>query len=382
MSGHDTLRGIYLQVLSSLIEILNIPKLERIVLEPDNTSDKVDILVILKDKKKKAIQVKSSKNAISYNKAKQWANELKKSYKADFYELTLIGPIAQSLSYRFEIDGVRVPPPIALNIESMQGYACFLLLNFLNQESLVKINPDANSLNNLLSTLISEFFKETLKKNTITKIHFKEIIKRNFKEAPNFNNDNLIVTNVSIKKKGWIKYQNSESFFTESKITYFGGDGDFGVSKNLVFEIVIYNNTNQSLLISSVGFELYSFATLLYPKGVPHVALKKIPLSKYNFHINVVPLNEKELRKFKKVEISAENHGCDQEVISIYKDSKKEYNYQLRDPLEFNSKKFFRFKITLENYLENIPNNSLIRLFVNNGIEYCYSDYIHINSNI
>ena len=49
MSGHDTLRGIYLQVLSSLIEILNIPNLERIVLEPDNTSDKVDILVILRD---------------------------------------------------------------------------------------------------------------------------------------------------------------------------------------------------------------------------------------------------------------------------------------------------------------------------------------------
>ncbi len=382
MSGHDTLRGIYLQVLASLIEILNIPKLDRIVLEPDNTSDKVDILVILKNKKKKAIQVKSSKNAISYNQAKQWANELKKSYRADFYELSLIGPIAKSLSYRFEIDGVRVPPPITLNIDSMQGYACFLLLNFLNQESLVKINPDANSLNNLLSTLISEFFKETLKKNTITKTYFKEIIKRNFKEAPNFNNDTLIITNVSIKKRGWTKYQNSESFFSKNKITYFGGDGSFGVSKNLVFEVVIYNNSNISLLISSVGIELYSFANLLYPKGEPHIAPKKIPLSKYNFHIKTLPLSDEEYKKFKKVKMLGEKYGGDEKFFYLYKDASKEYNYELRDPLEFKSKKFFRFRITLENYLESIPNNSLIKLFVNNGNEYCYSDYIHVNSYI
>ena len=120
MSGHDTLRGIYLQVISSLFEVLdNDIKLEKIILEPENTSDKVDMLIINKDGRKIAFQVKSSINPIGFKQAELWANELKKSFKADFYQLILIGPVAKSLFLKFIINEVRVPPPKNLDINTM-----------------------------------------------------------------------------------------------------------------------------------------------------------------------------------------------------------------------------------------------------------------------
>jgi hypothetical protein len=296
MSGHDTLRGIYLQVISSLFEVLdNDIKLEKIILEPENTSDKVDMLIINKDGRKIAFQVKSSINPIGFKQAELWANELKKSFKADFYQLILIGPVAKSLFLKFIINEVRVPPPKNLDINTMQESACYKLLQFLNQESLIKINPSAESLKNLLSILIVEFFNTTLNKNEITKTKVKEILKRNLSETPDFTKRSLIFSNIAIKKKYWTKHLNAYSFFTKRKVLYFEGDGNYGTSKSIIFELVLYNNSNDSLLIDTIGIEILSVANLLYPKGMPSISVKKIPLSKYNFKINVAFLNERDL---------------------------------------------------------------------------------------
>jgi hypothetical protein len=241
MSGHDTLRGIYLQVISSLFEVLdNDIKLEKIILEPENTSDKVDMLIINKDGRKIAFQVKSSINPIGFKQAELWANELKKSFKADFYQLILIGPVAKSLFLKFIINEVRVPPPKNLDINTMQESACYKLLQFLNQESLIKINPSAESLKNLLSILIVEFFNTTLNKNEITKTKVKEILKRNLSETPDFTKRSLIFSNIAIKKKYWTKHLNAYSFFTKRKVLYFEGDGNYGTSKSIIFELVLY----------------------------------------------------------------------------------------------------------------------------------------------
>jgi hypothetical protein len=381
MSGHDTLRGIYLQVISSLFEVLdNDIKLEKIILEPENTSDKVDMLIINKDGRKIAFQVKSSINPIGFKQAELWANELKKSFKADFYQLILIGPVAKSLFLKFIINEVRVPPPKNLDINTMQESACYKLLQFLNQESLIKINPSAESLKNLLSILIVEFFNTTLNKNEITKTKVKEILKRNLSETPDFTKRSLIFSNIAIKKKYWTKHLNAYSFFTKRKVLYFEGDGNYGTSKSIIFELVLYNNSNDSLLIDTIGIEILSVANLLYPKGMPSISVKKIPLSKYNFKINVAFLNERDLNKSKIKIMNGNKYGGDSPKFELTYNINKEYTYELNDPLEIESKRFFRFKLTLVNYLENIANNSLIRIFISSNNEPHYSDFIHVNS--
>ncbi len=91
MSGSAGSRGYLLQTLAAVFEVLERDDLDKIALEPDSVSEKVDILCSLIDGRKRGIQVKSSKNTINKPDAEKWADELKNSLEAEENQLQLIG---------------------------------------------------------------------------------------------------------------------------------------------------------------------------------------------------------------------------------------------------------------------------------------------------
>ena len=51
------------------------------------------------------------RNQIGLADAQRWASDLEDSYKADQYELCLIGPCSQSVIQAKQLGMVRIPPP-------------------------------------------------------------------------------------------------------------------------------------------------------------------------------------------------------------------------------------------------------------------------------
>ena len=91
MNGQYAIKGYLLQSLVALLDSFE-TDWETVCVEPNDESEKVDILWTYKGGKKKVVQVKSSKNVISFSVAKKWADELSvKSPNADEYELNLVG---------------------------------------------------------------------------------------------------------------------------------------------------------------------------------------------------------------------------------------------------------------------------------------------------
>ncbi|WP_298041679.1 hypothetical protein [uncultured Campylobacter sp.] len=97
MNGQYAIKGYLFQ---SLVAILDSFKAdwETVCVEPNDESEKVDILWTYKEGNKKVVQVKSSQNPFSFSSANKWANELTaKSPDADKYELILVGHIDSKL---------------------------------------------------------------------------------------------------------------------------------------------------------------------------------------------------------------------------------------------------------------------------------------------
>ena len=76
--GQPAIRGFLVQTLIALLEaVKDKPPWISVTLEPNLTSDKVDILWEYRDGSRKAVQVKSSQNPFSKAEVQQWAAELK-----------------------------------------------------------------------------------------------------------------------------------------------------------------------------------------------------------------------------------------------------------------------------------------------------------------
>jgi hypothetical protein len=140
--GQVANRGFLLQTLIALVDLLsNVDKVESLRLEPTTDEDKTDFVIEYVGGRKKAVQVKSSKNQISLPAAKKWARKLKADLSADEYELCLIGPVSGDLAKRIDLEGVALPTPKSLDVKGMFEQASHRLDVYLHKHGMVFGSP-------------------------------------------------------------------------------------------------------------------------------------------------------------------------------------------------------------------------------------------------
>jgi hypothetical protein len=141
MSGQAGGRGYLIQALISLLDALtNDGEWTSITLEPNLSSDKVDILWQY-PARRKVVQVKSSQNTISVPDVKAWAEELEASISADEYEIRLIGPVSQGVTTLASHEKVQVPTPQPLNLDGLVHQAAHQLDRYLQSRRLGVQDP-------------------------------------------------------------------------------------------------------------------------------------------------------------------------------------------------------------------------------------------------
>ncbi len=139
MGGQAAIRGFLLQTIVSILDAIELDNTwTELVLEPNISSEKVDILFI-DSSKKRVIQVKSSQNQISKTQVSLWTEELKSSIQAEDYTLILIGPVSQSVIDDTEINGVQIPIPKVLDIISLLEQAAHKLDKYLSTRGFLPI---------------------------------------------------------------------------------------------------------------------------------------------------------------------------------------------------------------------------------------------------
>jgi hypothetical protein len=117
MSGQAGMRGYLVQTIVCLLDALEELNWSTVTLEPNEASEKVDILWRYADGRTKAVQVKSSRKQIREGQVNAVAQELAGSWEADEYELSLIGPCAETVTKMGQTQDpktgrtVSVPPP-------------------------------------------------------------------------------------------------------------------------------------------------------------------------------------------------------------------------------------------------------------------------------
>lgn len=113
------MRGYMLQGVYCLLEMLEVSDWSFIQLEPNEQSDKIDILRV-HGERKIATQIKSSRNSIENHDVKAWVKELVNSISADEYELILLGPCSRGAT---KVASLQKPPIrvkiLPLNIEEL-----------------------------------------------------------------------------------------------------------------------------------------------------------------------------------------------------------------------------------------------------------------------
>lgn len=140
--GQNATRGLLLQTLIALLDVLaTVEKIDTLILEPATDKDKTDYVIEYVDGRKKAVQVKSSKNQIGLKDAKNWAKLLKNDLTADEYELRLIGPISGDLAKQTELEGVAIPSPKSLDLEGMLHQAAHQIDLYLDKNSMASGSP-------------------------------------------------------------------------------------------------------------------------------------------------------------------------------------------------------------------------------------------------
>jgi len=130
--GQPAIRGFLVQTLIALLDVLkDQPPWTSVTLEPNLTSDKVDILWTYRDGSKKAVQVKSSQNPFSKAEVEQWAADLQKSKAVGRYELILVGPTTPAVATLGRVGDVAVPTPKNLDLAVFKSDAAHRLHGLL-----------------------------------------------------------------------------------------------------------------------------------------------------------------------------------------------------------------------------------------------------------
>ena len=158
MSGQAGGRGYLVQALISVLDALtNDHDWTAIQLEPDLTSDKVDILWEYPTRRK-VVQVKSSKNQIGVPDVRRWADDLEGSITADEYAISLIGPASQGVIEMGTYGKVQVPAPRNLDLDGLAHQAAHQLDYYLQARQLGIRTPSTREMVvNALVTRLSAF---------------------------------------------------------------------------------------------------------------------------------------------------------------------------------------------------------------------------------
>lgn len=156
MSGQAGLRGYLLQTIICLLEVLEPNNdWQTVTLEPDVSSEKVDILWQYRNKTR-AVQVKSSQNAFHVPEVKEWANELLTTFpSATEHELILLGPTSQGvIDLGNSFNNVIISPPKSIEPDDLKEQACHKLDKYLETKDLPKTLSDIREL--IVGTLTTQ----------------------------------------------------------------------------------------------------------------------------------------------------------------------------------------------------------------------------------
>jgi hypothetical protein len=171
MNGQYAIKGYLLQSLVALLDSFE-TDWETVCVEPNDESEKVDILWTYNGGKKKVVQVKSSKNVISFSIAKKWANELSiKSLNADEYELTLVGYVDSKLRKlpNSTIDKVVVVNK-DLSIEDFEAVIIQKINSFFDRKGKNAISPKLGQM--FVRALNSQILQESVIGKTVEHSEF------------------------------------------------------------------------------------------------------------------------------------------------------------------------------------------------------------------
>lgn len=140
MGGREAIRGFSIQTFVVVLDALsNGNDWSEVQLEPDSANDKVDILWKYPDGRKRAQQVKSSKNQITKGDAVRWCAELAAEKVADEYQLILSGPIAQAVLDDQPFSNVAVPIPLSLDTIALMEQACTKIDVYLEGKGITRL---------------------------------------------------------------------------------------------------------------------------------------------------------------------------------------------------------------------------------------------------
>jgi hypothetical protein len=187
MSGQAGGRGYLVQaVISVLSALTNDHDWTEIELEPNITSDKVDILWQYSNRRR-AVQVKSSQNQINVPDVKRWAEELEGSIAADEYELSLIGPVSQGVIELGSHSKVAIPTARNLDLEGLVHQAAHQLDRYLQTRELGAKPPSTREM--IVHALVSRLSAFATKGKPVGRDDFDELLRSWISEIPDVGTD-------------------------------------------------------------------------------------------------------------------------------------------------------------------------------------------------
>ena len=158
MGGQEGSRGYLYQGIATVLEALTSNYWDKIYIEFPTSNDKVDIALSQDDRIVRAIQVKSTENTFAPAGVKQWLRDIYKYYKADAYEIVLIGQCTADTLHFIN----AIPKYYNRNTIKLDKTATRVLSDFdtsILDSSSVKIRPLPYDLDSLHAILITALLK-------------------------------------------------------------------------------------------------------------------------------------------------------------------------------------------------------------------------------
>ena len=164
MGGQEGGRGYLYQGIATVLEALTESSWDKIFIEFPTTNDKVDIALSKDDKVITAIQVKSTENSFAPGEVKQWVKDLYDDYKANSYELILIGQCSTTTQKFIN----AIPKYYNRNSVPLDKSATALLSGFdvsIFDEASVKVRVLPYDLDTLQKVLVMALYKYLSEQN-------------------------------------------------------------------------------------------------------------------------------------------------------------------------------------------------------------------------
>lgn len=173
MGGQSGLRGYLVQTIIALLESLKDNDWESVTIEPNEVSEKVDILWEYPEGRKKAVQVKSSIIPFKRSDVKKWITELKTNVLTTEIEMHLVGKMSNSLQTAIlkGLDDATVKN-IPLELDLINSLISEKIDAFFHLRNKPKINYDIRNL--IASNLKISLLGKSILGHTLTRDELNE----------------------------------------------------------------------------------------------------------------------------------------------------------------------------------------------------------------